>query len=162
MTKMVEFLLGVVHNKNREKEVRMKAKQFFLFYCILLLVFMPACKDNTDENDTNDLVASPSFATHIQAIFNNSCTGSNCHSASSSRGGLSLAAGQAYANLVNITALAEANKIRVIPNDADNSYLIIRLEGRQTVGGKMPQGGSLSTNRIQNIKNWINQGAQNN
>jgi hypothetical protein len=140
----------------------MKAKIIVLFYCLLLVVLIPACKDGTDDNDTDEVVASPSFATHIQPIFTNSCSLSSCHNASSSRGGLSLAAGQAYANLVNINAIAEAGKIRVIPNDADNSYLLIRLEGRQSVGGKMPPGGSLSANRIQTIKNWINQGAQNN
>jgi len=38
----------------------------------------------------------------------------------------------------------------------------MKLEGRQTVGTKMPQGGSLASNSLQNIKNWINKGAKNN
>ena len=31
--------------------------------------------------------------------------------------------------------------LRVIPNNADGSYLVIKLEGRQTVGARMPLGG---------------------
>ena len=45
---------------------------------------------------------------------------------------------------------------------AYNSYLVIKLEGRQTIGVKMPLGGSLDAVRLQNIKNWINKGANNN
>jgi hypothetical protein len=43
-----------------------------------------------------------------------------------------------------------------------NSYLVIKLEGRQTVGTRMPQAGSLPTNALQNIKNWIDKGAKDN
>ena len=48
------------------------------------------------------------------------------------------------------------------PGDAANSYIVIKLEGRQTVGAKMPLGGSLDAISLQNIKNWINKGAKNN
>jgi hypothetical protein len=48
-------------------------------------------------------------------------------------------------------------------NDATNSHIVIKLEGRQTNGGRMPLGGTaLHANTIQNIKNWINRGAKNN
>jgi len=104
----------------------------------------------------------PSFAGDIQTIFNASCALSGCHNASAS-GGLVLSQGQAYINLVNVVSTGEPPKVRVIPSDAGNSYLVIKLEGRQTVGVRMPQGGSaLSANRIQNIKNWINKGAKDN
>ena len=44
---------------------------------------------------------------------------------------------------------------------ADNSYLVIKLEGRQTIGVKMSVGGSLDAVSLQNTKNWINKGANN-
>jgi hypothetical protein len=46
--------------------------------------------------------------------------------------------------------------------DASNSYLVIKLEGRQTIGVKMPLGSSLDAVSLQNIKNWINKGANHN
>ena len=68
----------------------------------------------------------------------------------------------AYANLVNVTS-PNSGETRVIPGNANDSYMIKKLEGRQSVGDRMPLGSSpLSTTDLQNIKNWINQGAKNN
>ena len=52
----------------------------------------------------------------------------------------------------------------VEPNDAENSYLIHKLDGRAgIVGVRMPVGASfLSDADIDVIKQWINAGAQNN
>jgi hypothetical protein len=39
---------------------------------------------------------------------------------------------------------------------------VIKLEGRQTVGGRMPQTGSpLDSIDLTNVRNWISQGALN-
>ena len=47
---------------------------------------------------------------------------------------------------------------RVLPNDADNSYLIKKLEG--TAGTQMPLGGQpLSAATIAKIRAWITSGA---
>ena len=112
--------------------------------------------DNTAVKDD------PSFAADIQSIFSNSCALSGCHGASAA-GGLILIQGQSYANLVNVKSGGEPDKVRAIPNDATNSYIVIKVEGRQSVGSKMPLSGTaLSANQIQNIKNWISKGAKNN
>lgn len=104
----------------------------------------------------------PSFASDIQTIFNTSCISSGCHDTSAS-GGMVLLQGQSYSSLVNVASTQETGKTRVIPGDAANSYIVIKLEGRQTSGGRMPLGGSaLNANSIQNIKNWIDRGAKNN
>jgi hypothetical protein len=51
----------------------------------------------------------------------------------------------------------------VIPGDPDGSYLMIKLEGRQSVGDRMPQTGSpLDSIDLTNLRNWISQGALNN
>lgn len=107
--------------------------------------------------------ATPSLATDIQEIFNRrGCSQGSCHGTSASAG-LELGTPSAsFTSLVGVTATSEAI-IRVVPNDADNSYLVIRLEGRQTVGQQMPLGGTqLDTIDMNNIKNWINTGAANN
>ena len=109
-------------------------------------------------------VDSPSFALDIQPIFNVSCNNSSCHGTSSSRANayLDLRPGKSYGALVKVMGNQESI-VRVIPGDAAGSYLIIKLEGRQRVGSRMPKGAkALSTTTIQNIKNWINQGAANN
>ena len=64
--------------------------------------------------------------------------------------------------LVDVDAASENFK-RVLPNDANNSYIVIKLEGRQTVGSRMPLSQSpLDNIDLTNIKNWINNGAPNN
>ena len=50
------------------------------------------------------------------------------------------------------------------PNDAENSYLIHKLDGRAgIVGNRMPEDAPfLTAAEIDVIKEWINAGAQNN
>ena len=53
--------------------------------------------------------------------------------------------------------------IRVIPGDADDSYVVVKLEDRQKSGSKMPLGRPpLSSAQIQTLRNWITAGAKNN
>lgn len=90
------------------------------------------------------------------------CT--SCHSDQFARfnGGLSLQT-NAFANLVNAPVLGKRGAVRVVPGDADASYLIQKLEGRGSiVGGRMPLGGPyLSAGQIAVIRRWIELGAQN-
>lgn len=104
----------------------------------------------------------PSFASDVQEIFDRTgCSASSCHGTVEA-GGLRLTSGSSYAELVNVAAEGESGT-RVIPNDATNSYLVIKIEGRQNFGGRMPSGGpALDTIDVGNIRNWINQGAKNN
>ena len=70
---------------------------------------------------------------------------------------------ESYAALVNTPSIQVSTLNRVTPNDTANSYLIQKLEGTQAVGGRMPQGGSfLDQPTMDMIKDWINDGAQNN
>lgn len=106
--------------------------------------------------------ANPGFAADIQEIFTRrGCNSSACHG-STQEAGLDLRASAAYDALVNVLATSESI-VRVIPNNADNSYLVIKLEGRQSVGERMPLNMSaLDNTDLTNIKNWINTGAPNN
>jgi hypothetical protein len=141
---------------------------------LLLIAAFAACsdsgtgpEDNPSDGGRNggearQIVADPSFASVVQEIFNRrGCASGSCHGSAGSAG-LSLTSGTSYANLVNITA-TQADIPRVIPGDANGSYLVIKLEGRQTVGARMPLGGAALDNiDLSNIKNWINQGGKNN
>ena len=56
-----------------------------------------------------------------------------------------------------------SGEVLVIPSNANDSYLVKKLEGRQSVGARMPLGGEALDNiDLSNVKNWINQGAKNN
>ena len=107
--------------------------------------------------------ADPSFASDITPIFARyGCNGGGCHGSSAPQAGLTLTSSAAYQNLVDVQAQSE-NFLRVKPGDANNSYLVIKLEGRQNVGVRMPNGGGpIDAVDLANIKNWINQGAKQN
>ncbi len=116
-------------------------------------------------SDTRTIKANPSFANDITEIFTRKgCTGSSCHGNGSGGLMLSTSASANHARLVNVKSL-NSGEVYVIPNDAQNSYLVKKLENRQGSGNgsRMPVGGSALDNvDLTNIKNWINTGAQNN
>ena len=122
----------------------------------------PDLGDGNGTGDTRMIQADPSYASVIQNIFDRKgCTASSCHG-SSQQAGLNLRSGSSYADLVGVEA-TQSTSDRVIPGDADGSYLVVKVEGRQTVGARMPLGGSnLDNIDLTNLKNWITQGAKNN
>ncbi len=138
-------------------------KRFFPFLLVLLLLipFLHCGKKSSESPPPTGVKEDPSFSGDIQPVFSSSCVSSICHGAPGQMG-LILESGQSYAKLVNVTSTEDPNKKRVLPNDAQNSYLVIKIEGRQTIGVRMPLGGSLTSDNIQQIKNWINKGAKNN
>ena len=95
-------------------------------------------------------------------VFGPSCGFSGCHSGSSAPFGLSLdSADNSFQNLVGVASGQQSNLMRVMAGNAENSYLIHKLEGRPSISGlQMPRNGTpLSTALIQNVKDWINNGA---
>ena len=117
---------------------------------------------SSSTTDTRTIEANPSFSMTIQEIFNRrSCSSSSCHG-TAQMAGLDLRSGASYGSLVGVRATSEPI-VRVLPFDPDGSYLVMKLEGRQSVGGRMPQTGApLDSIDLTNIRNWISQGALNN
>ena len=105
-----------------------------------------------------------SFAAAVQPIFTESCALSGCHTGTFPAGGLDLAAGQAYANIVNVASGEVPALKRVLPGDASSSYLYQKITNASgTLGSPMPLGSNpLPSDEIDAIEAWINQGAQNN
>lgn len=105
---------------------------------------------------------SPTTLAAIQnSVFTPTCAISGCHSGPSARAGLRLDAGFSSSNLVNVQSSQNRDFVRVIPGNPNDSLLIQKLEGTQTVGARMPLGGTpLSQATINNIRNWIASGAQ--
>jgi mono/diheme cytochrome c family protein len=127
-----------------------------------------------EASDEPEPVATPTVAvddvtfTQLQAeIFTPHCATQFCHSAQAQAGGLVLEAGAAFDNLVAATPTnATANSsglLRVDASNADNSYLLIKLEGPDTaaLGARMPLIGTpLSEAQIDLVRRWIEAGAE--
>lgn len=105
---------------------------------------------------------SPSFSQDVNSIFvAKGCTSGNCHGGGAGSMTLSGSSSADYDAIVNVPASADPSFLRVKPNDAQNSYLVMKIEGRD--GSQMPLGGpALSNSQITTIRNWIDSGAPNN
>ena len=111
---------------------------------------------------TLSIKPNPSFEQDVQEIFvRNGCTDSGCHG--SGQGGFFLLPDSAsnYTNIVNVRAEGEREFLLVEPFDATNSYIVIKVEGRQRIGSQMP-GTSFDNIDLTNLRNWIDNGAPNN
>ena len=93
-------------------------------------------------------------------VFNVNCAVPGCHGGTGAQQGLRLDPGFSAGNLINVHSSQDPNLIRVIPGDPDGSFLIQKLDGTQTVGSRMPDGGPyLTTATINVIRQWIQDGA---
>ncbi|TNE70260.1 T9SS type A sorting domain-containing protein [bacterium] len=90
------------------------------------------------------------YASQIQPIFSANCTG--CH------GGTSGVTLNSYSAVMNSTGAQYGIKI-VSPGNAALSPLVEKIKANPSKGGRMPQGGSLSSEQITLIETWINEGA---
>lgn len=114
----------------------------------------------------------PTFASIQREIFNSqdasgrlACT--QCHVAGglAAGTGLILTSDVAYANLVSRQSRLQPGSILVIPGDAENSYLVRKLEGAPGIAGlRMPRntGPFLTPGQMTIIRRWIGEGAANN
>lgn len=114
----------------------------------------------------------PTFSSIQHEIFETTdpsgrlaCT--NCHTSAGGRaplGGLDLTSAVAYNNLVGVASRGKPGAIRVIAGDADNSYIVHKLEGSpDIVGVRMPRGNGpfLTDGQMLVIRRWIELGARN-
>lgn len=102
----------------------------------------------------------PSLFQQVQDnVLTPNCTG--CHVGANAPQGLRLDAGNSYALLFNVASTQVPNLLRVKPGDPDNSYLVQKIDGRATVGGRMPLGrAALPQASIDLVRSWIAAGAQ--
>ena len=108
-----------------------------------------------------------SFAAIQTVIFNGKgCSNKGCHGGGQPANGMSLSNGNAYAAIVNVTARAGGGLKRVLPGDANNSFLYRKVAARtnpgsfSVAGSPMPLTGSaLSTNQLAALAVWIDAGA---
>ncbi len=124
---------------------------FLILLIAIALSSIPGCKDNTTDTGTNDTFPASKigYYDHIQPIFNTYCATIDCHDSYTRSGNLSLA------SYFDATARAGI----IVKYNANASILVQRIEGK--IQPQMPPNRApLSTNKIQAIKTWINEGAK--
>lgn len=114
----------------------------------------------------------PTFTSIQQLIFEATdssgraaCT--TCHTSTGRNpsGGLNLNRDVAYDQLVNFASRGKPTATRVVPGNADGSYLVQKLEGASgIVGRRMPFAGApfLTDGQMTILKRWIATGAPRN
>ena len=102
----------------------------------------------------------PTLASIQDNVFSVRCAIPECHGGENVQYGLRLDPGFSARNLINVPSPRDANLIRVVPGDPDASFLIQKLQGTQTLGNRMPDGGPyLTTATVNVIRQWIQDGA---
>ena len=92
------------------------------------------------------------------------CSGCHTGGGASLPSSMDLHPAQIFASIVGVASVEQPALKRVAARDAANSYVVQKLEGAATItGSRMPLGGPfLDQATIDQVKAWINAGAQNN
>jgi len=87
-----------------------------------------------------------------------------CHDSISAQAGLVLASGLARANLVGVPSSQQPALMRVAPGDAEQSYLLRKVRGDDSItGARMPiSAAPLTQAQLDGLAAWINAGALDN
>jgi hypothetical protein len=130
--------------------------------CTALLTACAGNGEGLDENGRPAEEASDTLVAEFSSIqrhvFTPVCTG--CHSGAAAPLGLRLDEGASFAMLVSAPSVEAPALNRVQPGNPDASYLIRKLEGTATVGGRMPLNAPpLPADTIAVIRQWIANGA---
>ncbi len=146
-------------------------------YAVSVLFFSVVLLAGGCEHDGAELVfdANPggepvSLARDIQPILTTGCAVAGCHTGNEPEALLRLDPGWVHdpeLGAVGVASLEAPGLLRIAPGDAQGSYLVAKLEGRQDdVGGfgePMPAGAPpLSDEVITLIRSWIDDGARDN
>lgn len=112
-------------------------------------------------------ITMPTYAAHIQPLWDQLCTG--CHGGSSPSGNLDLRPANSYADLVGVNGTNKCGGVtsikRVRASQPDSSLLVRKISGT-TCGTRMPKGNSNyfvdNPGLVTRIRSWILAGAANN
>jgi len=138
----------------------------------VLVAVLSGCAGSGSEKDdqgggggcTPPDVPTISYANNIQPIYDTSCALAGCHLGAAPAFGLDLAAGASYAATVNVESLQRPKLFLVEPGNADQSYLVRKIEGGPDIAGEqmpadMPP---LPGDEMDAIRQWITECAPNN
>jgi hypothetical protein len=124
-----------------------------LFVVFGFIITYTGCKDSTTGIDSKTIPASNvSYGEYIAPIFLTKCANRGCHDDATAAGSISLT------NYVGAT-----NPNIVLPGYPEDSPLVWSITGVSGFNPMPPLGSPpLTTNQINGIKTWIQEGAKNN
>ena len=124
---------------------------FPIFFGALLLT---SCKDQTNQNHSSTIVfpdSNISFSKHVEPLFQETCLGAGCHGGAQPAVNLNLET-DAWHSLIDYTPPL------ILVKNGTNSPLVKYLDGR--LAPQMPlRSQPLTTNQINGVKKWIDEGA---
>ena len=129
---------------------------------LLLAVAIGACSKSPTA--PTPVSTAPTLSAIQTQIFDPGCTSCHTDVGRTPSAGMNLKAGASFAALVNVASTRKPGAIFVIPGNANDSYLVQKLEGTPgIVGSRMPINGPphLSEAQVRMIRDWIAGGAQN-
>ena len=100
----------------------------------------------------------PRLSALQERIFTPSCSTISCHGGPHPANGLDLQDGRAHESLVDVESFT-GHGVRVVPGDPEASLLMRVLEGPVGDIPSMPNGGTLSSAKIDAVYEWIEAGA---
>lgn len=121
-----------------------------------VLLFLLGCDDTTTNSQVDNTTipsSNVSYSKYIQPVLTVKCTSSGCHDDNSKAGGLSL---------TSWSGTTAGYKV-VIPGSASTSPLVWSVNGSGTK--PMPPVSTtpgMTSNQVNGLKVWINEGAKNN
>lgn len=140
-------------------------------YALAIVVLTASCADFESPEDPtgglpNEPIAFPSFVSDIEPIFDKRCATGGCHSPASERGGLVLARGHAYDETVGVVSVLNPPMLRIDAGSADASWIVHMISPDAAAREGLPRmplaTTPLTPTQIDNIRRWIDQGAQRN
>jgi hypothetical protein len=109
------------------------------------------------------LVANPSFTANVTPIFEQRCSVGGCHSIATHQAGLTLDPTKAYESLVGVSSTLRPSELRVRAGEPNRSWLVAMISADDAARqgfSRMPLATQpLTTNQIETIVRWIEQGA---
>ena len=135
---------------------------FLAVLAVTLLLMVPLACDIDHGIPTASVSGPPTVPSSVYSLVAaHNCA--VCHIASFQYGDFSSAQAM-FASVVNVAASETCNpptNKRVIPGDAANSILILKIQGTSCYGTQMPVGGPyLQSAEIQQFVTWVNGGAK--
>jgi hypothetical protein len=122
---------------------------------MLCLFNLSSCKDQTNQNLTSNIVfpdSLVSFSKQVEPLFHQTCVSAGCHGGNQPAANLNLEIDVWH-------SLIDYSPPIVLPKNGKNSILVMRIDGR--IAPQMPlRSQPLTTNQINGVKKWIDEGAK--
>jgi hypothetical protein len=130
---------------------------FLLIFGLLVICAFTwlSCKDQTNQSHTSNIIfpdSNVSFSKHVEPLFQQTCIAGGCHGGSQPAANLNLEF-DAWHSLIDYLPPI------VLVKNGNKSPLVMYLDGR--LAPQMPlREQPLTTNQINGVKTWIDEGAK--